>query len=141
MHYHLNDCHESQLLPACLIRGKYTSNLILKYIFWLGILLCAKKIRSRPGGQCCGFVARRFPKRGGPRVLSRTEFSGLLKRTAFHLNDELTLALERERCSSEIIRGYAAPSSNNVAITSKILKLKNENAIKIFLLLVIGVSC
>lgn len=65
MHYHLNDCHESQLLPARLIRGKYTSNLILKYIFCLCILLCAKKIRSQPDGQCCCFVARRFPKCGG----------------------------------------------------------------------------
>lgn len=83
MHYHLNDCHESQLLPAGLIRGKYTSNLILKYIFWLCILLCAKKIRSQPGGQCCGFVARCFPKRGGLVVLSKTESCGLLKRTAF----------------------------------------------------------
>lgn len=103
MHYHLNDCHESQLLPAWLIRGKYTSNLILKYIFWLCILLCAKKIRSWPGGQCCGFVARCFPKRGGPLVLSKTEFSGLLKRTAFQLNDELALDLERERCLLQII--------------------------------------
>lgn len=83
MHYHLNDCHESQLLPAGLIRGKYMSNLILKYIFWLCILLCATKIRSPPGGQCCGFVARRFPKRGGLVVLSKTESCGLLKRTTF----------------------------------------------------------
>lgn len=73
MHYHLNDCHESQLLPVGLIRGKYTSNLILKYFFCLCILLCAKKIRSQPGGQYCGFVAHRFPKRGGLVVLSKAE--------------------------------------------------------------------
>lgn len=52
MHYHLNDCHESQLLPAGLIRGKYASNFDFKvYFLVMYSFLCQEnKVRAQADG-------------------------------------------------------------------------------------------